>query len=531
MPRTITGQTSGVSSNTVNSDQGTGETSIKGDQTVSFTVGEEDVVILDENEFRSKKRARFDLSVSITGDLTINDRSVIESIDQTNESLNVIEGSVTENADDIDNNTRTINETKDVVELNTQRLNDTETLVDSISTSVDNLVTTVITNTDAIGIDYRDSNTNGFTFMDLPLRFIPAFSILAASGLVYSVPTGYTVDANVPNVDILVIDPDTRQIVKKIPITGIQSRQGRQTYWNGGIIDPVTGIIYGSPNEAHQIIMIDTRNNDDVSLISIHEAPENTERGTYTGCVYHQTGRIYFMPYFTNRFMVYDTTTGLVSYITKPSNSVSDAYSSCGIAPNGKLYCTPGRFTNAVIVIDPNNDDAVTQIPYDPNDGDAFLSCVPHNDFMYMHPANTNIGYVLVVDTLSDVIVRGQANLQQTKSPILLSNDNTVSLTRSLLTVNGSIYTVPSYDTPNGLTEFLEVNPSANTSRFLGLPTELRGFSFHGNPVNCLNTAMFCVASGSDQSISRAVIFWPTRTTDGLNVPLERVVSAFYNKY
>lgn len=167
-------------------------------------------------------------------------------------------------------------------------------------------------------------------------------SSLAPNGKIYCVPMQDT--------NILIIDPIANTLdTTSISIPGLSNAVNK---WHSSVVTP-SGILYGIPRDDTRVLIINTNNNTyDLTSLGVGGLGVANK---YTSCCLAPNGKIYCPPYTgALSYLIIDTLarTATIGTIIPP---ITVSMQSATLAPNGKIYSFPFSGLSAIVVLNPLN--------------------------------------------------------------------------------------------------------------------------------------------------------------------------------
>jgi hypothetical protein len=386
-----------------------------------------------------------------------------------------------------------------------------------------------------------------------------------------------------PNDDLVVIND--QNITKKTPLFNLEYNLFTQfptltssinitftnptgnANWFGGVLAP-NGKIYGIPDSASGILIIDTltdtTSSSNMGVQMGGDTSPTRLTNKWCGGVLAPNGKIYGIPHSNASqnisILTIDTLTNTASASDRGID-FSDNIKWIGgvLAPNGKIYGIPHNSTD-ILIIDTiadtvtrsamgadltgtqkwyggvlGSDGMIYGMPYDSSDiliidpvaGTATRNAMganisagtwqggvlAPNGKIYGCPRDG--GSFLVIDTITKTATLSSFGIVNAN----LSNGG-------VLAPNGKIYTIPEQGVVQGYRSYV-IDTYNNTASIINLPIPAGSFLLYNGGVLALNGKIYTIP----RYANRVLTITPSLNTSAVNIPIDRCISAYYNKF
>ena len=302
--------------------------------------------------------------------------------------------------------------------------------------------------------------------------------VLAPNGKIYGIPSGST--------SVLAVDPATNTASTFGSLTtGIEK-------WFGGSLAP-NGKIYGIPYSSTSVLIIDPDTNTTSTFGNL------TGNLKWAGGVLAPNGKIYGIPYDSTSILVIDPTTNTVS--TFGNLTGTNKWVGGVLAPDGKIYGIAYSSTS-VLIIDPAT-----------NTTSTFGSLTGTIKWTGGVLASNGKIYGIPYGSTSVLIIDPATNTTSTFA-------STRYYLGGVLAPNGKIYGIPQTSS-----SVLVIDPVTNTTSTFGSLTGDLDKWWGGTLAP--NGKIYGIPASSTDVLQ----ITPGLNTSSPNLPLDRCISAYYNKF
>jgi hypothetical protein len=393
---------------------------------------------------------------------------------------------------------------------------------------------TIPPNDDLVVIN--DQNlTKKTPLFNLEYNLFTQFPVLTSSrNITFTNPTGYanwTGGVLGPNGKIYGIPHDASGIliIDTLTDTTSSSNMGvnmggdtlatrRTAKWWGGVLAP-NGKIYAIPfsnqSEGISILAIDTLTN---TATASDRGITFSDSAKWVGGVFPPNGKIYGIPYNSTDILIIDTISDTVTRSTMGATLTGTSKWSGGVlGQDGMIYGMPDA-SNDILIIDPLANTATrSTMGANVSTGTWKGGALGSNGKIYGFPSAG--GHFLIIDTItktSTLSSFGIVNQFGVPSAAVCNG--------GVLAPNGKIYTIPEQSTLQGFRSFV-INTYNDTAVPINLP-DGGNYLLYNGAVLAPNGKIY----GIPRYATTVLTITPDLNTSAVNIPIDRCISAYYNK-
>jgi hypothetical protein len=335
-----------------------------------------------------------------------------------------------------------------------------------------------------------------------------AGGVLAPNGKIYGIPDTAT--------GILIIDTLTDTTSSSnmgVQMGGDTGPTLLDNKWWGGVLAP-NGKIYGIPfsnrSRGISILTIDTLTN---TATASDRGIDFSDLRKWIGGVLAPNGKIYGIPHNSTDILIIDTITDTVTRSTMGATLTGTQKWYGGVlGSDGMIYGMPVD-SNDILIIDPVAETATrsamgANIPAGSWQGGTLAP----NGKIYGFPKSG--GSFLIIDTITKTATLSSFGIVNAN----LSNGG-------VLAPNGKIYTIPEQGVTQGYRSYV-IDTYNNTASIVNLPIPAGGGLLYVGAVLALNGKIYAIP----RYANRVLTITPELNTSAVNIPIDRCISAYYNK-